>query len=218
MRIYIISQYLNSAGSGEDRLRQLGQGLVERGHEVTLITGASGSDFELEKKKIGLYRDNGLTMMLLNVPYHGRMKSWQKLLAYVRFGRMVEEQVKNLPGPDLILAVTPPLNTIMPILKLKKDKQVPIVVDVRELWPDAPVQRGALKNRFLINKARQMEEKAYREADRIIAGGSGIAAAVKENLAEKDKVYTIPDGLEQRELVTSYNTVFKDLIEGLKDS
>lgn len=210
----MISQYLYTAGSGEDRLRQLGHGLVERGHEVTVITGASGSDFELEKKKIGLYRDDGLTMMLLNVPYHGQMKSWQKLLAYARFGRMVEEQVKNLPGPDLVLAVSPPLNTIMPILKLKKDKQVPIVMDVRELWPDAPVQRGTLKNRFLVNKARQMEEKAYREADRIIAGGSGIAAAVQENLAEKGKVHTIPDGLEQSELAGSYEQVFKGLVKG----
>lgn len=182
-----------------------------RGHQVTVFSGSTGVDIELNSKEIGLYKDEGLTMIVFNVPYEQQMSAGQKLRSYFKFSRMAGRQTRLLPKPDLLLVSTPPLSAAMPALKLKKEFAIPLVVEVRELWPDAPIQRGTLKNRLLIKGARNLEQKVYEGADRIIASGPGIAEAVKGRWVERAKVHTIPEGLDHEELMEEYQKVLGNL-------
>ena len=211
MHLYIIAQYLNLQEPGEDRFIRLGRDLVGRGHQVTVFSGSTGVDIELNSKEIGLYKDEGLTMIVFNVPYEQQMSAGQKLRSYFKFSRMAGRQARLLPKPDLLLVSTPPLSAAMPALKLKKEFAIPLVVEVRELWPDAPIQRGTLKNRLLIKGARNLEQKVYEGADRIIAFGPGIAEAVKGRWVERAKVHTIPEGFDHEELMEEYQKVLGNL-------
>lgn len=213
MHLYIIAQYLNLQAPGEDRFLKLGRDLVKQGHRVTIFTGTGGVGFELDQKEIGLYNDNGLTMVVLNAPYEQQMSSLQKLKSYVKFSRMVDRQARLLPKPDLLLVSSPPLSAAMPALKLKKYFGTPLILEVRELWPDAPIQRGTLKNSLLIKWARNQEEKVYLKADRIVASGAGIAEAVKGVIIERAKVYTIPDGLDDQEMLAGYKGALDKLVK-----
>lgn len=212
MHLYIVAHYLNLQGPGEDRFIKLGRDLVKLGHQVTIFSGTTGVNFDLDRKEIGLYHDEGLTMVVLNAPYEQQMSNLQKLKSYIKFSRMVGRQARLLPKPDLLLVSTPPLSAAIPVMKLKKTFQIPLVVEVRELWPDAPIQRGTLKNRLLIKWARNLEKKVYEEADRIIASGVGIAEAVKEPLIVGAKVHTIPDGLDDREMLDGYSKALDKMV------
>ena len=212
MHLYIIAQYLNLQAPGEDRFFKLGRDLLEQGHRVTIFTGADGVGFELERKEIGLYNDKGMTMVVLNAPYEQKMSNLQKLKSYLKFSRMVDRQARLLPKPDLLLVSTPPLSAAIPALKLKKFFDTPLILEVRELWPDAPIQRGTLKNRLLIKWARKQEENVYLKADRIVASGAGIAESVKGVITERNKVYTIPDGLDDQEMQDGYRKALENLV------
>ncbi len=50
---------------------------------------------------------------------------------------------------DLIIATSTPLTLGIPALILKKFRKTPFLFEVRGLWPEVPIQMGALKNKFI---------------------------------------------------------------------
>lgn len=211
MHLMIIAQYLNLFGPGEDRLWKLGRSLVERGNEVTIITGTSWNDINLDSKMISLTRENGVNLVSFNIPYHAGLDYRKKMSAFIRFKRLTKRQGRQLPKPDCILALSPPLTALMPALELSSYYGVPLAIEIRELWPDAPIQRGTLKNIILIKMARKFEEKVYEKADCIIAGSKGIADAVKERWVERAKIKILPQMDNENEMINIYNEAFKDI-------
>jgi len=211
MHIFMIAQYLNLHGRGENSFYRLGRNYAVKGHKVTLFASLNGLDIELGQRKIGLLKRDGLLLIAFNVPFDIQMNSRQKFSAYFKFIRMVERQGRLLPKPDMIIAETPPLSSALPALKLKKFFDIPVILEVNELWPDAPVHRGVLNNRMLIKGAENLEKRVYNKADRIVAGGKGIADAVRERCEEKEKVTVIPAGMNGKDLIASYEKIIEEL-------
>lgn len=216
MHLLIIAQYLNHFGPEEDRLWKLGRHFVESGNEVTIITGVGGRDFKLGGKMIGLTKENGVNLITFNIPYSATMEHRRKMSAFIRFKRLAERQGRQLPKPDFILALSPPLTALMPALKLSDYYSAPLVIEIRELWPDAPIQRGTLKNFILVRMARKFEEKIYEQADCIIAGSKGIADAVKERWVERAKISTLPQMDDENEILETYNNAIANISKSKK--
>jgi hypothetical protein len=212
MHLYIIAQYLNLPGLSKDRLFKLGQEWLSRGEQVTVFTMNEGTGLQLGRRKIGLTQSGGLNTVTFNVDYSLQASHRRKLFAYLKFARMVKKQGLQLPRPDLILAASPPLTAVWPALKLKEHFKVPLVVEIRELWPDALVQRGSLRGSLPLKALTRFEQQVYEKADRIIAGGVGIADAIKARLPEKAKVSVIPEGLDERDMIRLYGEAMAGLI------
>ncbi len=212
MHLYIISQYLNLPDQGSERLYKLGREWVRRGDQVTVFTINEGTGLQLGQKKIGLVQSGGLNTVTFNVDYSPQSGRGKKLFSYLNFARMVSKQGLQMPKPDLILAASPPLSAVWPALKLKAHYSVPLVVEIRELWPDAPVQRESLRGSLLIKRVSRFEEQVYENADRIIAGGVGIAEAIKERQPQRAKIAIIPEGLEDSELIRLYGEAINGLV------
>jgi hypothetical protein len=166
----------------------------------------------LGQKKIGLIQSGGLNAVTFNVDYSPQSGRGKKFFSYLKFARMVEKQGLQMPKPDLILVASPPLSAVWPALKLKTHYKVPLVVEIRELWPDAPVQRGNLRGSLLIKRVSRFEQQVYENTDRIIAGGEGIAEAIKERQIERTKIAIIPEGLEDTELIRLYDEIMAGLV------
>lgn len=211
MNIFIISQSLDSKGKGDDRLFKLGREMASRGHAVTTLTSNKAVDMDLGRKKIGLFQKNGLTVIAFNVPYEREMSGIKKALANFRFARMAGKQGKNLPKPDLIIVKSPPLTAAVPAMKLSEYYRAPLVAEFRELWPDALIEQGNLKNGLVIKALQRLEQKIYEKANRIIALDEKVAGAIKKRLIERAKVSVIEDTEDEGLLIESYNRVLKGL-------
>ena len=46
----------------------------------------------------------------------------------------------------MIYATSPPLTMALPALAAAAARRAPLVFEVRDLWPEAPIQMGALRN------------------------------------------------------------------------
>jgi hypothetical protein len=204
MHLYIIAQYLNLPGPGKDRLFNLGREWLSKGDQVTVFTMNEGTGLQLGRRKVGLTQSGGLNTVTFNVDYNLQASRNRKLFAYLKFARMVKKQGLQLPRPDLILAVSPPLSAVWPALKLKERFKVPLVVEIRELWPDALVQRESLRGSLPIKVLTRFEQQVYEKADRIIAGGVGIADAIKARQPERAKISIIPEGIDVQDMIRLY--------------
>jgi glycosyltransferase involved in cell wall biosynthesis len=67
------------------------------------------------------------------------------------------------------------------------------VFEVRDLWPEAPIQMGALTNPRVQRQARALEREAYRRARRVIALSPGIRDGIVGTGVPAGKVVLIPN-------------------------
>ncbi len=211
MNIFIISQYLEANGKGEDRLFKLGREMVSRGHAVTTLTSNGAVEMDLGRKRIGFFQKNGLNVIAFNVPYANEMNNRQKVYATLKFARMAEKQGKNLPKPDLIVVKSPPLTAGIAAIRLAAHYRVPVVAEFREIWPDALIKRGDLKGGLLIKALNSMEQKIYEKAGRIIALNQGIADTIKARFVERAKISVVEDEGDEQALIAGYDKALRKM-------
>lgn len=194
MQIYLINQYMNLDGPYEDRFYTAARLMSEAGHRVSILTLAGGLGRERTGKKIAVFPNDQYTVIAFNITYNPSMGVLAKALSYRRFATALKKQLPDLPQADLILAASPPLTALAPVLEAVKGGKTALAVEIRELWPDAPIQRGTLKGGPLVKMARNLEQRVYSEAQHILAGSRGIYDALIAEGVSGDKLIQIPAG------------------------
>ena len=98
----------------------------------------------------------------------------RRMLAFARFALTASLQALRGPRPDVVYATSPPLTIALPALLAAARHRAPLVFEVRDLWPEAPIQMGALRNPLARRLARALERFVYRRSTRVIALSPGI--------------------------------------------
>ncbi len=188
MRILYIHQYFKTPlEPGGTRSYWISKKLVEVGHQVTMITSKSGMKSKTETVMI-----DGIQVIYVNVPYDNNMSIPARLYAFMRF-MWLSTAVGFQKEFDLVIATSTPLTVGFPALVLKKLRQKPYIFEVRDLWPEVPIQMGGLKNRMLIELAKVFERSIYKNAIHIIALSPGMYEGVKSVGVSDEKISMIPN-------------------------
>jgi glycosyltransferase involved in cell wall biosynthesis len=77
-----------------------------------------------------------------------------------------------------VFATSTPLTVAVPGVLAAKMRRVPFVFEVRDLWPEVPIEMGALRNPLARRLAGGLANFAYRNAREVIALSPGMAAGV----------------------------------------
>ena len=185
MKILYIHQYFKTPEEGGSiRSYYLAKGLLDAGHEVTMLT-AHNKAYEVKKV-------DGLNVHYLPVDYDNSFSFFKRLFAFWKFVRLAKREANKLDKQDLAYVMTTPLTTGFIATYLKKKINLPYYFEVGDLWPEAPVRMGIIKNKFLKNWLYSLEKKFYFEADKVIALSPAIRNYV-EKVCPNTKVYVIPN-------------------------
>jgi glycosyltransferase involved in cell wall biosynthesis len=192
MRILYLHQFfVTRAGVGGTRSYEFARRFVAGGHEVRIVTAAdavpagTGSVEGIEVVGArGAYSDYVRATAL---PYPRRM------LAFAGFALSATAAALRGPRPDVVYATSPPLTMALPALAAAWVRRVPLVWEVRDLWPEAPIQMGALRNPLLRRAARALERFVYRRAARLIALSPGIRDGMLAAGAPAGRVELVPN-------------------------
>lgn len=161
--------------------------LLKNGHEVTVITSSS----KISQKKIVVNID-GLNIIYLRVKYNQKMHIWQRFYAFFSFMLLASLECLKIKKIDLVFATSTPLSIGFPALILKWLKNVPFIFEVRDLWPEVPIQMGGLNNPILQYLARLFEKTIYKHASHVIALSPGMEAGVLQYI-DSSKSTVIPN-------------------------
>lgn len=185
MKILYIHQYFKTPEEGGSiRSYYLAKGLVDAGHEVTMITAHSADQ--------SIRNIDGIQVHYLPVPYDNSFGFFQRIWSFWQFVRLAKKEAKKVSKHDLAYVMTTPLTTGFIATYLKKELNLPYYFEVGDLWPEAPIQMGVIKNRLLKKWLYSLERKFYFEADRVIALSPAIRNYV-EKVSPNTKVYVIPN-------------------------
>jgi len=179
MKIYYIHQYFRSPEEGgATRSFHLAKGMQDAGYEVEVITGGFKSyDF----RKI-----HGLKVHYLPVPYDQKFGFLRRILAFLIFVIKAKSLLKKLPRPDLLYITSTPLSTGWIGLWAKKKFAVPYIFEVRDLWPEAPIQVVGIKNPLIKKYLYGEEKRIYKNSLQLVALSPGIANYIRKICPEKE--------------------------------
>lgn len=197
MNILYIHQYFTTReGATGTRSYEFSKYLVKQGHKVTVITGDSMLSSVRPNKETFLtkhYLIDGINVIAIRNKYSNYMGNIQRILSFLKFmfaSCLIGLRQKNY---DIVYATSTPLTVAIPAICLKIFKKIPYVFEVRDLWPEAPIQIGAIKSKVLIKFLRMIEKKAYDESAHIVTLSPGMSDGVYQTGIPKNKVTMIPN-------------------------
>lgn len=201
MRILYLSQYFPpEVGATQTRAHEMAQGLLRAGHSVTMLT-------EVPNHPEGVIRPayrgrlwvreelDGIDVIRVWVKTAPVKTMRTRLAFYLTY--MLAAALAGLllarGRYDALVATSPPLFVGGTALFLSRLRRIPLVFEVRDLWPESAVALGELNNPRFIRWATALEERCYARARRIVVVTSGI----RDRLAARgygDKLALIPNG------------------------
>lgn len=173
--VYIHQYYCNPQMAGGIRSYEQARRLVERGHEVHVVT----TDITEGKRELGWREtnDDGVHVHWFSVPYANTMSYARRLRAFAEFMALATVKATRIKA-DLVFATSTPLTVAVPGVLASKLSRSPFVFEVRDLWPEVPIKMGALRNPVARRLAGGLANFAYRNASEVIALSPGMAAGV----------------------------------------
>ena len=188
--LYLHQFFITRAGVGGTRSYEFARRFVAAGHGVRMVTAGAG--------RSGV---DGIEVVGVRGAYSDYMRATasadrERMAAFARFGAGATAAALSGPRPDVIYATSPPLTVALPALAAAARWRAPVVFEVRDLWPEAPIQMGALTSPRAQRAARALERTAYRRASRVIALSPGIRDGVIAAGAEPGKVELVPNAAD----------------------
>ncbi len=186
MHVRIIHQYFRLPEEGGGlRTWYMGKYLLDHGYEVSIITAGNISGYK--RRNV-----DGLDVHYLPVYYSNHLGFLSRIHAFWLFVWKTVRLSAKLPRPDVHYILTTPLTTGIIGSWLKQRYNVPYIFEVGDLWPEAPHQLGVLRQKWLLNLARRLENKSYENAASLV----GLSPEISSFLEDKNpgkRVHTIPN-------------------------
>lgn len=174
MKFLLLTQYyFPEPGSAALKMRELAEFLAARGHTVSVVTGFPNYPYGriYPGYKLRLCRRealNGVNLIRVALyPSGERRKFFKRMLNHLSF--MLSAVFGGLRSgrPDLIYYYSPPLFTGFSGWILKLIFRVPLAAEINDLWPQAPIALGVIKNNFIKRAAFWFEKFVYRKTDHL---------------------------------------------------
>jgi glycosyltransferase involved in cell wall biosynthesis len=198
--LYLHQYFATRKGMTGTRSYEFARHLVGKGHLVTMITsGLANPEFAVpEGKPYAEFETEGIHVVAIAAAYNDPqvgtgMSGLQRMLKFYQFAWSACRVGKKLPAPDVIFATHTPLTIGLAGLTLGQYFKVPFVFEVRDLWPEALVNVGALKNPLAIWWLERMAKKIYTGAKHIVALSPGIKEGIVRAGVPAGKVTVIPN-------------------------
>jgi glycosyltransferase involved in cell wall biosynthesis len=205
MKILLIHQhFLEEDDSGGSRWNEISSTWTELGHEVVVIAGmihANGFEKRPEykrklfvtrmQKRVRVYRTH--VSESYNSSFFGRFTGYFSFMLSSLWAGLFIVQGKF----DLVLVSSPPLFVGVPGYIVSRIKRVPLVFEIRDLWPESAIDTGVLTNKWLIKLSLAFESFVYKKAKRInVLTPAFYNALVDKKGVSPEKLMMIPNAAD----------------------
>ena len=205
MKILLLHQYfLEEGDSGGSRWNEMTKNWSDAGHEVTVVAGmvhANGSEKRPEYKgkhfvikqqgKVTVHRTH--VSESYNKGFAGRLWGYLSFMFSSLWAGLFKAKGKY----DVIVVTSPPLFVGASGYLISKIKRIPMIFEIRDLWPESAIDTGILTNKFVIKIAYAFEKFIYKKAAliNVLTPAFYTTLRDKKNIAES-KLLMIPNAAD----------------------
>ena len=227
MRILIVSQYFWPENF---RVNDLSTGLVQRAHQVTVLTGIPNYPDGKFYSGYNFFKNthqNYCGAQVIRVPLIPRGKGGNlnlifNYLSFVIFGTLFAPLVcRQKYDAIFVYGISPILMAITTIF-LKKIRKIPVILYVLDLWPESIAAVGAIKSSSFLSLVKKIVYFIYKHSDQILVSSPGFIDRIKEMGIDEAKIKYWPqwaednykiisvdkDSAESQEMPTGFRIMF----------
>ena len=218
MNHYATNSYFNRGG----RHYWFAKNLINEGYKVSIFCANTRHN---SNDQIEVGNSKYVTNEIDNIPYifirtkpskgNGLDRIKNMVYFYRNLKKTAKLFIKNGTKPDLILASSVHPLTLVAGLKIGKRYNIPVICEIRDLWPEAIFAFNKAKEKSIIGKLLiKGEHWIYKNADSLIFTKEGDTDYLKEKKWDKnsggdidlDKCYYINNGLDVDDYSKSVRT------------
>lgn len=183
--------------TGATRHYELFSELVRKGHEVTVLRSDRNYKTGDKEKAVSDVAEAPEGLEIVEVPNPGpvhRNFLW-RLFSYLTFSLFSLLRGLRVKDVDVVVGTSPPLPQVFPMWIVARAKRAGFVIEVRDLWPDFPVEMGVLTNPLLVRLGYFLEETMYGLPDQIIINSPAYREHIGSFSEDTAPVVLIPNGV-----------------------
>ena len=183
------------------RVHEMAKVWVQDGHDVTVITSVpncpTGVVYAGYKNKLlqsdivdGIRVIRVWTYIAANRGFTKRIMNYASyMLSAVLVGLFVKK-------PDVVIATSPQFLCGWAGTFLKFLRRIPLILEIRDLWPDSIVAVGAIQSPRVIRLLGVLERRMYSAATHIVTVGPGYREQLLRKGIHPDKVTVVSNGVD----------------------
>ncbi|MCZ7558274.1 MAG: glycosyltransferase family 4 protein [Bacteroidia bacterium] len=198
--LYICQYFPPEMGAPAARAYEFSTRWVKAGHRVTVIcgipnhpTGVVQPGYRRQWRKKEIIDGVEVHRMWVYVtPNSGTLK---RSLNYLSFGVTAVLGALRLRHVDVCIASTPQFFAGLAGTVLRTLKRLPLLLEVRDLWPDSIEAVQVHKGGVVISLLRRVERFMYRSADRIVVVSPAFRAHIEGTNIPPESIRVVPNGV-----------------------
>jgi glycosyltransferase involved in cell wall biosynthesis len=202
VHIIVVTQYFPpDMGAPAGRFLDFGRLWIEQGHRVTVVTGLphfpGGTLHEAYRRRWYVREQHGPIEVHRCFTRLARSHFLGRALAYATFllSGCALVLLRRFDA-DCVVATSPPPTVGLIGWLASRVRGVPLVFDVRDIWPESPAQSGRLKNPLLIRSFEALARFLYRSSAAVTTVTDGWKARLVEIGVPSDKVHVLSNGVD----------------------
>jgi glycosyltransferase involved in cell wall biosynthesis len=198
--LYLCQVFETGNDAGSERHFYFCKFAVSKGHHVTVIT--SNVDYKDAKVKIAgeqgtiIRSIDGIDVHYVYSYANFRGSFLKRFYYYLTYLFPTILQSLKIEKPDVIYAVSAPLTVGFLGYIISRLRGVPFVFEVTDLWPEAAVVCGVVKNKGLIKLAHWLAMFCYIKSAHIVGLGRSLCESIVSKGIDEHKVSLITNGVD----------------------
>ena len=178
--LYFYQYFTTPKGSYGTRVYEFTKNWVKRGHKVIVVTSPYAKSDIRATKFLETQLIDGINLKIINISInnkHSFTKRIYSFLVYTFFSIFYALTLKY----DIVIASSGPITVGIPGLIAKVFRRKNFVFEVRDLWPEGPIELGVLKNKLAQKISYAFEKKCYKSSSLVVA----LSPGMKSNIIER---------------------------------
>jgi len=204
MKVLMLAQhYIPVLNSAARLFAELADDILARGHTVTVLTtyptrylatGHSGTSSERLRRReeirgVDVVRLKGLPWLPKKVPLFRAVEQLATAIQYYLAGL-------RIPRHDVVIVYSPPLPLGLAGIWLAHRWEGRLIVNIQDLYPQAAVDIGVLRNPLLLAIARRLERTVHLQSTDIVVHSGGNRSHVVAHGGSAGHVHVVPNWID----------------------
>lgn len=179
VKVLVLHQFYNTPQSGGAlRSYYLAKALAEKGIKPVVLTTHNHPEIKVT-------HEEGIEAHYLPITYNNRFGFFKRIYSFLKFVLHTVNYAGRFKDVQICYAISTPLTTGLAALWIKFRYKISFHFEVGDLWPDAPIQLGIIKNPVLKYALYSLEKIIYQKAISVVALSPSIKEAIEKKVHAK---------------------------------